>query len=209
MKTLKITLALIAMSFSLHAQAPWEAILTTQLENLKEVKTLEEVSTSLGTIERVAMSVNDNYIPKYYAAFWNIQKFWMSNMECEACVDKAEEFIKGAIEIEENAEIYALKGYLYQAKINLSPMAAPILSGKANGALDKAFGFDADNPRAVLIKAQMVYYTPKMFGGGLENAQPYFDKAEKLFADVTECDGLTPSWGKTRLDQVLNEIKSK
>jgi hypothetical protein len=52
------------------------------------------------------------------------------------------------------------------------------------------------------------YFTPKAYGGGKKIAQPYFEKAEALFAKEAGGDIAKPYWGKMQNSYFLEQCKT-
>ena len=62
---------------------------------------------------------------------------------------------------------------------------------------------DPDNPRLYLVDGMNSYYTPEMFGGGVDKAQPLFEKSYELFKTYKPVDETYPNWG---IDQVCGYL---
>jgi len=66
---------------------------------------------------------------------------------------------------------------------------------KQTEAKDKAKQLEPDNPRFYLIDGMNTYYTPEMYGGGVDKAQPMFQKSVDLFQTYKPKDESYPNWG--------------
>ena len=68
---------------------------------------------------------------------------------------------------------------------------------KAEECLDEALGLQPDNPTAFFLKGQNIRNLPSDFGGGMQPAEPYFQKCYDLFNDK-EQDVVIWSYGQVK-----------
>jgi hypothetical protein len=122
----------------------------------------------------------------------------------ELC-DKAQVFIDTAnMRHADISELASLQAFLYQARIEVSPMERGLeYSLKADSEIKKAKITDPNDPRPYFLYAMNVYYTPKLFGGGAEKALPLFVEAAEKFNVFVPKMPFMPHWGK---QQNLNMI---
>jgi tetratricopeptide (TPR) repeat protein len=66
---------------------------------------------------------------------------------------------------------------IYMMKIASSPMSAVTLSSKINRLLNDAEEANPKNPTTFIVRGEMKYNTPKLFGGSIEDAVNNFNKA--------------------------------
>jgi hypothetical protein len=76
-----------------------------------------------------------------------------------------------------------------------------------NDDLEEAKEINPNNPRMYYLQGVSKFFTPKAFGGGKKNAQPYFEKAEGLFAKESSDDITKPYWGKYKNAYFLSQCK--
>jgi hypothetical protein len=72
-----------------------------------------------------------------------------------------------------------------------------------DGAIAKAKEINPENPRAYLLKAQMVYYTPAQFGGGPEKACPEVQVANAKFTNFKPTSPIAPTWGAEQMKNLV------
>ncbi len=209
MKNLVIVLiALFANNF-LTAQAAWEAPLQTQITTAQKAKTPNDLKTAIASLERIALSTPDEWLPAYHVAYFSSQLLWRFGKDnCDTCLDKMDKFLEVAEKADNNAEVLTLRANYYQAKLQDSPMMAPYYGPKAGNILQVALNIDPQNPRANLLMGQNLFYTPAMFGGGADKAKPFLEKAEKLFAAADKTTTLQPAWGAYASDQMSKQLAS-
>ncbi len=207
MKTFLTTALFLAFTLatgtSVLAQAAWEAPLRSQIQQFNLLNDGDDLSYVTATTERIAAANPKAWLPNYYAAHFNLLKHWVAGEKgCEACVEKTDAFLAKAEAAEaNNSEVMTLRASYYQAMLQLHPMRAPFYGPKAGALLEAAMAADATNPRAASLMGQNLWYTPSMFGGGMDKAKPYLAKAVALFdAEAADADrsDLLPTWGAGR-----------
>ena len=181
-----------------------------QITAANNLKTVEDLKVITAAVERIALSNSAEWLPSYHAAYFNSQLLWRFGKEaCNTCLDQMDKFLTTAEKANNNSEVLALRANYYQAKLQDSPMMAPFYGPKAGNILKVALNEDPNNPRANLLMGQNLFYTPEMFGGGLEKAKPYLEKARELFAEAAATTpSIQPSWGKYMSDQMGKELAS-
>jgi hypothetical protein len=159
--------------------------------------------------ERLANFKKDDWQPRYYHALCLVQLSWsVDAKEREATLKAADASIKIAADIsKDNSEIVALEGYMYQAMIMINPMANGAIYGPKSGmTLQKAMELDPKNPRPHYLLGQNLYFTPEMWGGGMERAKPHLEKAIALYAAAkgVSAGEFAPNWGEEPCQMILD-----
>ncbi|KAA9327049.1 hypothetical protein F0P96_17565 [Hymenobacter busanensis] len=229
MKTQLLVLALVAASLTAPAQkktadnapvataaAPagytdMMAATITELMSTGDPAQLQEITAKF---ERAAAVAPADWLPRYYQAYGRLITCFTSKESGDAkdlLLDQAETALQQARKLGgDEAELLVLQGYIYQARLGVSPMARSMTySAKVKETLAAAKKLDPANPRAYLVEANNVYYTPKMFGGGPEAAKPLYDEAKARFAAFKPSGPLAPNWGERQLNGRLAAYSAK
>lgn len=210
MKTILFTVVSFFISVSVFA-GKYESAMQSNISEMYKSHTPEKLETIGGKFFRIAEAEGSKWLPYYYSAYSYISiTFNIEDADSiDAWLDKAQEMIDKAMALEPNeAELHVIQGLLHSMRIT-SPMRGMKYSSLSNDALGKAEKLDPENPRLWFCKAQNVYHTPSMFGGGAEKALPLFEKAARLFDSFETPDPLWPSWGEEPNDEVLEKIKQE
>lgn len=185
---------------------------------LDSTRTVTGFTQAANHFERIANAEKKEWLPSYYVAYCNMMTATslMQENKVEQCapyLDKAQTALDAAKALApEESEIYTLQGYIYQGRIWDNPMAngakyAPM----SYGALDKAIGLNANNPRPYYLKGQSLLFTPVFYGGGPKNALPLLQEAAEKFAAYQAPSPLHPTWGlganKWMIDYAEKAIK--
>lgn len=110
-----------------------------------------------------------------------------------ALLEEAESFLDRSVEIEPIAESYALLAAAIGMRID-GPVSGMRLGMRSGAAMSRAMELGPDNPRVRLLEGISAFHTPKMFGGGHENALKQFLAAVELFGQDAPQPPL-PAWG--------------
>jgi hypothetical protein len=203
--TLTIFLALFAFQgFSSN----YEEVMKTNIDNIAGAKSFGEMNELANQFERVANAEQDKWLPGYYAAYCFVQSTFMEKMENEQVhqqLDKAQTHIDKLLKnFDKESEIYALQALVYQLRI--TDMSKGYKYSKlSNEALVMAEKFNPENPRVYYLRGSNTFHTPKMFGGGPENAKPYLEKAAEMFAKEKPKNELLPVWGSAHNKHLLRK----
>ena len=157
--------------------------------------------------ERLANYKKTDWLPRYYHALCLIQYSWAAEAtERETILKAAETSIQTGMTLSpDSSEMVALEGYLYQAMIMINPMANGAIYGPKSGmTLQRAALLNPSNPRPPYLLGQNIYFTPEMWGGGMDKARPHLEKAKTLFADFKPASELHPNWGKVVCEMILD-----
>lgn len=194
-----ITLFLLLFCSVAYAQDV-EAMLTEKVKLLDKSYNLKELQTLVNDFEHLTTVAPTNWLVNYYVAYTNIRLADQSSGgSIDSYCNQAEKYIKIA-EKQPDAdasEINALYAYLYSAKVKVSPMFRGAKYGKLSREYsEKSIKENPENPRPYLIRAIGIYFTPKVFGGGVAKAKPMLNKALEKFEHFTPKTPNHPHWGK-------------
>ena len=210
----KVMLSLFTLlSFAAFAgnNAKYTAAMEKNIKVLNESKTVDQYLNVANSFERIAQSESAEWLPLYYQAYANL----MTGMQQTQNNLKDEYFDKALIILDkadaiskDNSEIYVLKSWVTSMKIGIDPQNRGMEMGMMAGMyLQKATSVDAENPRAYLMKAMSLMYTPEQYGGGKSKAIPVFETAIEKFKTFKPSSTIMPDWGKETADNYYIECK--
>ena len=229
MKTTVLTIALAAVSFAAVAQSkpaaapgaaaalpgttPANAYTTLMAATINDLMSTGDpvaLKAIAAKLERAATVAPADWLPRYYQAYALLINVFQSKEDGDTkdkTLDQAEAALAQARQLHgDESELLTLQAYLYQARLGVSPMMRSMkYSGLVRETVAKAQQLNPANPRACLVEANNVYYTPSMFGGGTEAAKPLYDVAKAKFAAYKPASPLLPNWGER---QLLGRLKA-
>ncbi len=211
----KIILLLVVVFACLISMAQKEEFYKAMGEALGQYGTCRTVSDfqELGNkFQMIANAEKNEWLPLYYHAHCYVLMSFVEQTDAtkkDSYLDEAEKSINKLVEMAPaEAEVFALQGFYYTARLVVDPAArgqkySP-LSGQAIG---KALALEPTNPRARLLKIQMDMGTARFFGTDPDSFCP---QAKDLLAKWDEYkpkSPLYPSWGKNQVEGIVNNCK--
>ena len=198
------TLSLILSTSYLFADDFSEAVLKAK-KKLKESENTNDQSKLLkvrGDFERILQLKKNQWLIYYYMGLIDfsisyqytekqdkdaIKKYTQSSLDqLDECLNMKEDF----------AEAWILKLAVNSNRWMYEPDKMNDIMAKQTEAKDMSKKYDPDNPRLYLIDGMNTYYTPEQFGGGIDKAQPLFEKSYDLFQTYKTVDETYPEWGE-------------
>ena len=165
-----------------------------------KAKSIEELQTAVNSLERIASAEKTKWEPYYYMSFAYIM---MANREQETSkkdtfLDQANTAIEKASAINANeSEIVALVGFIHMMRVTVDPASRGAqYSGLAMQAFGKATALNPENPRALMLTAQMQHGTAKFFGSPYTEACATLNNALQKFDTYKSDNPLAPQWGR-------------
>lgn len=168
-----------------------------------------ELQALAARLERAATVAPADWLPRYYQAYALIISVFQSKENGDAkdqLLDRAEAALAQARQLKgDESELLTLQAYAYQARLGISPMLRSLkYSAMVDEATDRAQALNPANPRAALVAANNVNFTPEMFGGGAKAARPLYEQAQAKYAAFRPAGPLAPNWGQ---GQLLGRLK--
>ncbi len=206
-------IALLTLAFAQAGTAQNDKFVKTMETNIAMMDTahsLEFYQKISNNFERIAGRETKEWTPPYYVALSQIQmmSFEPDQSKWSDLCDKGDQFIAMADSLSpNNSEIYVVKCMLAYGRIRIDPMTngqkyAPI----GSQFLQKAITLNPDNPRAYLENGINTFYTPPMWGGGKEKAEPMLATAKEKFDAFKPANSIAPNWGKNVYAFIMGEM---
>ncbi len=174
-------------------------------------KSTEELQQSINTFDRIAASEKTKWEPYYYSAFGFIM---MANREKDggkkdAYLDQALAGIEKAKSIKaDESEIVALEGFVHMIRVTVDPATrGPQFAGLAMQTYGAAIKLNGENPRALVLLAQMQYGTAQFFGSSTTEACSNLKSALEKFETYKSDNPLAPQWGKAMAEGMKDQCK--
>ncbi|RYY61656.1 MAG: hypothetical protein EOO05_05620 [Chitinophagaceae bacterium] len=211
MKKIIITLVLAFALVNAFSQDKFTSAILKGIAMMDSAKNAASNLESANYFERIANAEPAQWLAQYYAGLTLIYVAYDESKDAETrdmIYDKAIAFADKADKLKPgNSDVYALKGYITFMKMAVAPQArAMSMIPVSNAQIEKAIALDPENPRALLMKGQNLFYTPEAFGGGKAKAAEVLKQAAIKFASQ-KTTGIEPSWGQRRCNSLLEQSK--
>ncbi|WP_439556399.1 hypothetical protein [Dyadobacter sp.] len=205
MKKLPLLLAMLLFVFTANAQeTPYQKAMKKEIGKLMQTDSLPQLQEAANAFARIAALNPKEWQPYYYQAlaytFQGLNNS-LSLDKKDAALAQAGELIKKAEAISSNnAEIVTLHGFATMASLSADPGSrGQTLSAQVLQTFGKALSIDNQNPRALILMAQMEAGMAKFFGSGPEKACGLAKQSVAAFEkqnDEALKAALMPYWGK-------------
>lgn len=208
-----LTFLVVVLCFASISRADDEKYIAAMKKNMIQMdsmKTVDDMVDLTNTFIRIANAEKDKWLPYYYASqLCVLSSFTDSvNSKKDEYLDEADKFLAIADSLQPNeSEIYVLKGFICQARLQVDPMSRYMKYGfQMNENFEKAIALDPANPRPEYLKGVTLFYTPEQFGGGAKAAKPVLETSLKKFNEFVPKNELMPHWGKQQVEDFLKQI---
>lgn len=209
---LTIAISFIGVMNLMANDSAYVEAMKTQLQQFDQAKSPEDFQNVANAFARIGEMNASEWLPKYYAAFALTNAGFRTEgiKEKDAFFKQAQDIIDKAIsENGENSELVAMKGYALMGELAADPASrGQHMSGLVMGTFGKALSYDPENPRAMILMAQMEQGTAKFFGTGPEKACGMAQQSLKLFeleANYVNENPLAPKWGKDMAEKMTQQ----
>ena len=182
------------------------------LDEMNKIENLTDLVAIANKFDRIGAAEKDQWLPYYYSAYCYIL---MTTQEPD--ITKWDDYLNTAdINISKSeklnpdmVEILALKGFSSMMRINVDPaVRGQEFAMKSVEYLQQANQIDDENPRVILMMAQMQYGTAQFFGSDTAPICNEFKKAVKLFEQQSnDADSILPSWGKPQAQSMVKNCE--
>lgn len=203
-----LTLALLFMwiTFAKASDPAYEKAMAKQIAAMETIQTLEQSQQVSNSFLRIAEAQPEEWLPLYYAGLLHIEAAFRFDVDQDQAFEQALGYIEKAKKIApDNSELTALEGYAVMGKISVDPGSrGQSMTPQAMQLYNKAISLDRENPRAVLLMAQMELGMSQFFGSGPEKACGMARMGSELLQKekekITE-SYILPTWGQRLASQ--------
>lgn len=154
----------IYIAFITHDMAKWEGVIRSI-----------EANSSNNTVDQKLELIN------YYYGYigWLIGQKQLA--KAEKFIPRGEKLIDQVLSVSpNNATAYSFKGSFIGFKIGIDKCKAIFIGAESKNYINKALKLDPQNIQAIIDKGNLLFYSPRFFGGDKKEALNYFLKGEKL-----------------------------
>ncbi len=212
--TMIIAILVLTIQLSFASDPGYQKALGAQLEKLQTAENVQELRDAANGFNRIAEMNKEEWLPNYYAALALINAGFKTEglKEKDAFYNEAKMHIEKAVKSHgENTELVALRGYALMAELSADPGSrGQSMSPDVMNTFGRALSMDPQNPRAMILLAQMELGMAQFFGQGPEkacgmaqNSIKLFEQEESKELNATE----TPVWGKEIAEKIALRCK--
>lgn len=211
---LTIAVAIFALNYSFANDPAYLQAMGKQLQAFCQAQTPDELKEVANAFGRIANMNEKEWLPGYYASLCLVNAGFRSDdsKTKDAFFTQAQNRLDLVIKAHgENSEIIALRGFSYLGELSVDPQTrGQHLSQLVMEELGKALSMNPENPRAMIMMAQMQLGMAKFFGSGPEKACGMAEKSIALFekeANTENKNPFAPTWGKDMAEKMVAQCK--
>ena len=201
MNIIPLLLALLAFSISKSfANDKYAENMLKNIDSVYRSKSITGLQQAVNAFERIGEAEKTKWEPFYYAAFGYVM---MANKEKDVTLkdnylDQALDATKKGLALQPNeSELVAMEGFIHMIRVTVDPASrGQKYSGLAFQTFGKAVTMNPENPRALMLLAQMQYGTAQFFGSSTAEACATLTKSLEKFSTFKSDNPLAPQWGK-------------
>ena len=211
MKRFILTISFLSLIFvkTFAQKAEYVAAMENAINLLSEVENTENTKQGISQLERIAAAEPNEWLPNYWVAYGlaNLTFAETDADKKDMLLDKADKFLAAAEKLQvNNDEIEVMKAYLGGARMAVAPQDRWQKYGSiVSTGLQNANKLNPENPRAKLLEAQGIFFTPEAFGGGKKKSIPLFEEALTKFAKFKPASSIAPNWGERAANWLLSQ----
>jgi hypothetical protein len=214
MKKIFLSVALAVLFNLINSAQDFKETLQSTMTMFDTANSPQDMFNAANRLELIAGKWDTSRIAHYYSAYVFIVISYIEKDidKKDGYLDKADKQLGRAKELAKtnNDELFVLTAFSANARLAVKPESRWKKYGDLfNENIDSAKILRPDNPRIYYLQGNSVYYTPKMFGGGPQNALPFFQKAEEYYMKESGCDIFKPCWGKKQNSALIEKCMAE
>jgi len=209
MKNLLAVLTLIFFASCSFAQpTPYQKAMGQALVTLGAAESSESLQKASNQFQRISKLKPNEWLPYYYQSLALARMSFRDQEKGDELADEAQRILDLAkplaTETKDKAEIKAMQGMIYTAKLVVDPMSrGQLYSAMSGKAYQEALQLDPTNPRAKLLAIQGKMGAAQFFK---QDLTPFIKSTKELLGewdDFQPISRLHPSWGREMAEQIV------
>jgi len=200
MKTIILLLAMAITIGTKANDAKYAEAMSKGIEAVYKAQSIEELQNAVNAFDRIANAEKTKWEPLYYSAFGYVLMAdrEKDNVKKDNYLDLAASSVEKAKAINENeSEIIAMEAFIHLIRLNVDPASrGQKYSTLAMQSLEKALQSNPENPRALMLLAQLQFGTARFFGAPTTQACGTVTKALEKYENFKSENPIAPRWGK-------------
>ena len=167
-------------------------------------QTKENYELVYAKMEELYKQNPNQWLPAYYASIVKARMALKKMGTADALADEAIKWLLVTKSLHNSDEVLSLESLVYSSKMSISPVFRwKTYETKINKPLEQAMALNKNNPRPYILKANILYKMPSLFGGGCADAKPLIQKAKAIFDAQKDEFTTMPHWGRPLLADLV------
>ena len=144
------------------------------------------------------------WLPAYYASIIKARMAMKKMGDSDQLANEAIQWLKITKALHNSDEVLCLESIVYTSKMAVNPIFRwKVYESRIKKPLEQAIALNKNNPRPYILKANLQYKMPVIFGGGCNYARPIAQKAKLTFDQLKTDFTVMPHWGRPILEDLI------
>jgi hypothetical protein len=199
---------LLSFCFLFHQGKSQSSSFTKNLEAavvlLDKCQTQEQYVYAFAKMEELHKQDPSAWLPAYYASIIKARMAMKKMGDADQLANEAIQWQAITKAIHNSDEVLCLESIVYTSKMAVNPIFRwKAYESRIKKPLEQAIALNKNNPRPYILKANLQYKMPILFGGGCNSARPIAQKAKMVFEQLKTDFTVMPHWGRPILDDLI------
>ena len=167
-------------------------------------QTQEQYDLTFTKMEELYKQDPSAWLPTYYASIIKARMAMKKMGNADKLADEAIKWLAITKAIHNSDEVLCLESLVYTSKMSVNPTFRwKAYEAKINKPLAQAMALNKNNPRAYILKANIQYKMPALFGGGCNSALPNARQAKRIIDQQNNEFTVMPHGGRHILEELI------
>ncbi len=171
---------------------------------LNKCQTRDQYVIAFAKMEELHKQDPSAWLPTYYASIIKARMAMKKMGDSDQLANEAIQWLTITKAIHYSDEVLCLESIVYTSKMAVNPIFRwKVYESRIKKPLEQAIALNKNNPRPYILKANLQYKMPVLFGGGCNSARPIAQKAKLAFDQVKTDFTVMPHWGRPILEDLI------
>jgi len=171
---------------------------------LDKYQTRDQYISILAKKEELYRQDPSVWLPAYYVSIIKARMAMKKMGDSDQLANEAIQWLKITKAIHNSDEVLCLESIVYTSKMAVNPIFRwKVYESRIKKPLEQAIALNKNNPRPYILKANLQYKMPVLFGGGCNSARPIVQKAKTALDQQKTEFTVMPHWGKPILEDLI------
>lgn len=178
--------------------------LTAAVVLFDQCQTQEHYDLTFAKMEELYKLDPTAWLPPYYASIIKARMAMKKMGDVDDLADEAIRWLNVTKALHNSDEVLCLESLVYTSKMSVNPTFRwKAYESKIKKPLEQAIALNKNNPRPYILKANLQYKMPAIFGGGCNSAKPIVQKAKAALDQQKTEFTVMPHWGRPILADLI------
>jgi hypothetical protein len=171
---------------------------------LDKCQTQDQYVSAFAKMEELHKQDPSAWLPAYYAGIIKARMAMKKMGDADQLANEAIQWLAITKALHNSDEVLCLESIVYTSKMAVNPIFRwKAYESRIKKPLEQAIALNKNNPRPYILKANLQYKMPVLFGGGCNSARPIAQKAKLAFDQIKTDFTVMPHWGRPILEDLM------